>query len=269
MTQDPTASRHRLTKRIRRGAVRIRDDRLLQLLVAGPLVAFGLLLLGSFFFGDQIASELPKAYIQVVVVALGGSLIAAVVRAAESDRERRAKQAQEKVEEARRDFEYLMSVLGEVTDAYNRIKSVRRDLIDEKITPANLNANQLALLKRKMDALSDAQLSLESKMRIMRVRQLWQVTYCLRQMEGYINEVRGDALTQNRTKLAEFLGDPDLSGGLREGRRAPYAEKVAAGEQPSADWREAGHLPGKGPSAHLRHIEEFIAKSTFNMAARP
>jgi hypothetical protein len=245
--------------------------------VAGPLVAFGLLLLGFAFFREQIESELPKAYIQVVVVALGGSLIAAVVRAAETDRERRATQAQEKVEEARRDFEYLMSVLGEVTDAYNRIKSARRDLIDEKITPANLTASQLALLKRKMDALSDAQLSLESMMRIMRVRKhafltgpLWQVTYCLRQMEGYVNEVRGDALnTQNRTKLAAFLGNPDVPGGLREGRHAPYAEKVAAGEQPSADWREASPLPGKGPSAHLRHIEEFIAKTTFNMTARP
>jgi hypothetical protein len=217
-----------------------------------------------------IGTELTAAFMQLAVVAVGGAVIAAIVKIAELDRETRERKAERDRDQQRKDFESLLSMFRDISNTYNRIKSVNRSLTaaNLKLDPPNLDRDQSALVKQQMDVLNEAQLSLETMMRVVRVRHgafkmsdgrpvYAQLTYCLRQMEGYVNDVVKDTRRKPSSMLllAKFLGPVNGEGGIREGGR------VHAAKDSETEWKEAGSEPGNGPTAHLRHIEHIIAEA--------
>lgn len=247
----------------------IRDDRITQFFVIAVVTSLLVLVFVSQVWPQTFEAELPKAVFQLGVLAVGGALIGMAVKVVEDDRATRERKAEQAVERRREDFEYLMSIHSNVTNAYNSIKTVHRRLNAANVKPPKLDRGQTELLKRQLEVLEDAQLSLEGQMRVMRVRHaafrkadgtsvFIALTYCLRQMEGYINDVLKDTREHPSTmvRLTRFLGSYNDDGGIRQGDCEVHSPKTKV-----TDWKESGAEPGNGPSAHLRHIEGIVAEA--------
>jgi hypothetical protein len=265
----------------------IRDDRSTQFIVVASLFALGfflvLIYVGIVFHPllepATIGTELIKALVQLTVVALGGAVIAGIATSVERDREKREAVAERARERRRRDVDYLMTVLREVTDAYNTVKFVHRKLKGKNVQQRpsrfrfsrEVTEQQLALIEQQMDVLDNAQLSLETMMRATRVRRFVfqasdgtslsrRLPYCLRQMEAYLNDVVDDTRKHPQTMplLLKFLGNYDAVGGIRKGDKVYNLKDLQPGEK--KDWNEQNEGEENGPTVHLRHIEHLIAE---------
>jgi uncharacterized membrane protein len=205
--------------------------------------------------GETVGSEIVKAVIQLVAV----SLVVLVLTTYFNDQAR-------KREERRVDVEQKLTILRDVTAAYNQVKAARRALTAADIR-STIRLDQQATYGTQMAVLCDAQLDLEAQMRLMSARakvasgrdkELYvSIEARIRQMEGYVNKVLdgwkiGDPPPNDLDNLAAFLGDPELPGGLEEGF------KEAKPKPPKFD--------GNGPSVQMWKVADEIVK---NAARRP
>lgn len=113
---------------------------------------------------ETIWLEVAKAAIQAIPVLVLGIPVGLYFRAFEARREDRRREDEARREDWRRKDEHRRRVFGEVTTAYNEIKSIRRWLRAAGLgsaAGAALNAERVRAVDARMDALSDAELMLE------------------------------------------------------------------------------------------------------------
>jgi hypothetical protein len=106
--------------------------------------------------------ELGKAGVQLGVIVVGGGALTTIVKALDAAREEKRR----RIEEARG------RVSAELSEAYSRIKDVRRALraAGFRSPTGVLRADQVAELKSEMRSLSEIELSLEQRRREIRVQ---------------------------------------------------------------------------------------------------
>ena len=229
------------------------------LILAAAAVTGALLVANPAMEQTTIGTEVLKALVQLSVVATVAAALAAGLNSVEDSRARREREEHDRQLDRRLDVELLMSWHRQVTDAYNRVKAVRRTLGDADVNPPDLDPTQRTLLKEQAAILNEAQLSLESLMRVMRIRRRAYVAAdgtsryldledCLVQMEGYVRTILRDTGAPAKDgPLARFLGSTNVAGGLRKG-----GDRVV-----KSDVDERGF--DQGPSAQLRRVETLIA----------
>ena len=167
----------RLTKRARAAAV------VFSFAVA---VAVVLIVVGSISASGDVALEVAKAGLELLGVALLGGAVAAAFRWLEDDRD-----------EQRRLDDYRAARVGELWDAYHRIKAVRRALRAAGFAAPSgkLTGEQVAVFCTRMVELNDAQLNLERLVKLIDGQddvfgeECGSITRWISQAEGYVGGI--------------------------------------------------------------------------------
>jgi hypothetical protein len=221
---------------------------------------------------DEASVELIKTGLQIAVVVVLGSAVAAAYRT-----------RVERRDHERRIDEYRVATLNDLWAAYHQIKAVRRMLrahgFDRPQRGRLLDAKQSAAFHAQMDVLNDAQLTLERLVReISGQKELFGlhgdcVAYLLGRAEHYVNGVIGDweehgLEVQEGTDFATLGDEPDSNRRLRHLRRflgsaRPDADDVPAGStHPAADCqsheRRDWHGIKAGVSIPIERAAELI-----------
>jgi hypothetical protein len=149
-------------------------------------VAVVLIIVGSIWASGDVALEAAKAGLELLAVAILGGAVAAAFRWLEADRD-----------EQRRLDEYRAERVGELWDAYHRIKAVRRALRAAGFAAPSgkLTGEQLAVFCTRMMELNDAQLSLEKLVKLIDGQddvfgeECGSITKWISQAEGYVGRI--------------------------------------------------------------------------------
>ena len=203
-----------------RAALSDRSVRLISIILAFAFaVAVALTIIGSILSSPQLSDpwlEVAKAGLQLGVIVLVGGAVTygfkfleserdARARRLESERDARARQLEsERDAQARRD-EYLLGVIRNLVESYNRIKSVRRTLraygfLKPKAPRPDAHrftAEQVDAYRKQMFVLMEAQLRLEEISREISAQpQVFEHSEALEVLihsgESYVNEIIGD-----------------------------------------------------------------------------
>jgi hypothetical protein len=164
------------------------------LILASALVGLGAKM--AHLSGDQIWNEIAKAGVQLGIITIIGGGVGFALRRVDSIREERREKSQSDLEAKRKQNEYRLSVLGDITTSYNQVKAVRRTLraLGVMALTAPLTAEQANKFFAQMKSLNEAQLSLERVKREVDVRRISfekgdDILCALNKAENYVNEI--------------------------------------------------------------------------------
>jgi hypothetical protein len=237
---------------------------LLTTILAGGLFALMVVIIGYAVTldaraGDEVAPEIVRSAIGVILVGILGSLLTIVIR-----------QHATIQEEDRRLDEYRIRQLLDIVRAYNEAKAARRALRAagfNRSGPQSLAAWQVDEYRHQMAAVSTAELAMEKTKRELRANlgrltRLEEVRDALRQVEDYLQTIIKE-WEESSVRLDDALIDvgttlPNLSGfvaGGEEDGTATFKGSVASRMRfiqdcirlDMANHEKAAHLPPFDP----------------------
>lgn len=190
-------------------------------------VAAVLIIVGTIWASGDVALEAAKAGLQILAVAILGGAVTAAFRWLDADRA-----------DQRRLDDYRAARVGELWDAYHRIKAVRRALRAAGFAAPSgkLTDEQIAVFRTGMVELNDAQLNLERLVKLIDGqddvfrRECGSITKGISQAEQYVGRIITAWENSQAIQAGADLGEIRIQSADEKLRNLwPFLDKASSG----------------------------------------